>query len=114
MKFIFVIPALRYPDYFSALLKIEIKSSIMSRDNILLKITEEKNRMINEVITNFLGHPPGKEDKKQFNIINQLGESIIYYRGELICSIRYKTIEDKIAYESPEVIFSKDLPKKDD
>lgn len=84
----------------------------MSRDNILLKITEEKNRLINEVITNFLGHAPGKEDKKQFNIINQLGESIIYYRGELICSIKYKTVEDKIAYETPEVIFSKDVPKK--
>ena len=86
----------------------------MSRDNILSKITEEKNRMINEVITNFLGHAPNKEDKKQFNIINQLGESIVYYKGELICSIKYKTVEDKIAYETPEVIFSKDVTRRKD
>ena len=86
----------------------------MSRDNILSKITEEKNRMINEVITNFLGHAPNKEDKKQFNIINQLGESIVYYKGELICSIKYKTVEDKIAYETPEVIFSKDVTSRKD
>ena len=79
----------------------------MSRDNILSKITEEKNRMINEVITNFLGHAPNKEDKKQFNIINQLGESLVYYKGELIWSIKYKTVEHKIAYETPELIFSK-------
>ena len=85
----------------------------MSGDNILLKITEEKNRMIEEVITNFLGHKPTREDKKQFNIINQLGESIIYYRGELICSIRYKTIQDKVEYEHPQVIFSKNLPDND-
>jgi hypothetical protein len=84
----------------------------MSRDNILMKITEEKNRMINEVITNFLGHKPTREDKKQFSIINQLGESIIYYKGELICSIRYKTVEDNFSYEHPEVIFSKDPPEK--
>lgn len=84
----------------------------MTRDNILMKITLEKNRMINEVITNFLGHKPTKEDKKQFNIINQLGESIIYYKGELICSIRYQAVEDNIAYEHPEVIFSKDLPRE--
>ena len=86
----------------------------MSRDNILSKITEEKNRMINEVITNFLGHAPNKEDKKQFNIINQLSESIVYYKGELICSIKYKTVEDKIAYETPEVIFSKDVTRRKD
>ena len=90
------------------------KFKFMSRDNILSKITEEKNRMINEVITNFLGHAPNKEDKKQFNIINQLGESIVYYKGELICSIKYKTVEDKIAYETPEVIFSKDVTRRKD
>lgn len=84
----------------------------MSGENILSKITEEKNKMINEVITNFLGHKPGKEDKKQFKIINQLGESIIYYRGELLCSIRYRTVQDHIEYENPEVIFSTKMKKK--
>ncbi len=80
-------------------------------DNILLKITEEKNRMIDEVITNFLGHKPTQEEKKQFNIINQLGESIIYFKGDLLCSIRYETVEDKVSYETPEVVFSKLMPR---
>jgi hypothetical protein len=84
----------------------------MSKDNVLLKITEEKNRMINEVIVNFLGHVPDKQERKQFNIINQLGESIIYYKGDLIGSIRYAPVQDNEQYESPEVIFSKKIPKQ--
>ena len=45
------------------------------------KLTEEKNRMITEVITKFLGHEPTPEDRKYFKVINRLGESIIYYEG---------------------------------
>ncbi|MGZ5285856.1 MAG: hypothetical protein ACXWB9_01670, partial [Flavisolibacter sp.] len=63
------------------------------------------------VITNFLGHKPTPEEKKQFNIINQLGESIIYFKGDLLCSIRYETVEDKVSYETPEVVFSKLMPR---
>ena len=67
-----------------------IKSNIMSEKNVLLKMTIEKARMINELITKFLGHEPSKEEKKQFHIMNRLGESIIYHQGSLIGTVRYK------------------------
>jgi hypothetical protein len=62
----------------------------MSEKNVLLKMTMEKARMINEVITKFLGHEPTKEEKKQFNIMNRLGESIIYYNGYLVDTVKYE------------------------
>lgn len=83
----------------------------MSKDNILQKLTEEKNRLISEVMTRFLGHEVTAEDRKYFKVINRLGESIIYYHGELIGSIRYETVHDKETYDSPDVKFTKKLPK---
>ena len=65
----------------------------MSEKNILLRMTMEKNRLINELILNFLGHTPDIEEKKYFNILNRLGESIVYYKGELVGSVRYQTDE---------------------
>jgi hypothetical protein len=65
----------------------------MSEKNVLLKMTMEKNRMINELITKFLGHEPSKEEKKEFKIMNRLGESIIYFKGELVGHVKYETDE---------------------
>lgn len=62
----------------------------MSEKNVLLKMTIEKARMIHELITAFLGHEPTKEEKKQFHILNSLGESIVYYRGDLVGTVRYQ------------------------
>ena len=62
----------------------------MSEKNVLLKMTMEKARLINEVITKFLGHEPTREEKKQFNIMNRLGESIIYYNGYLVDTVKYE------------------------
>ena len=62
----------------------------MSEKNVLLKMTIEKARMINELITRFLGHEPTREEKKQFNIMNRLGESIIYFKGDLIGTVKYE------------------------
>lgn len=59
-------------------------------ENVLLKMTIEKTRLINEMISNFLGHEPSEEEKKQFNIMHRLGESIIYYNGDLIGSVKYE------------------------
>jgi hypothetical protein len=70
-----------------------IKSNAMTEKNVLLKMTIEKARMINELITKFLGHEPSKEEKKQFNIMNRLGESIIYHKGNLVGSVIYETDE---------------------
>jgi hypothetical protein len=68
----------------------------MTEKNILLKMTMEKARMINELITKFLGHEPSKEEKKQFNIMNRLGESIIYHKGDLIGIVKYEADEGLI------------------
>lgn len=66
------------------------KFNAMSEKNVLLKMTLEKARMINDLITNFLGHEPTREEKKQFHILNRLGESIIYFRGDLIGTVKYE------------------------
>jgi hypothetical protein len=68
-----------------------IKSNAMSEKNVLLKMTMEKARMINELIIDFLGHEPTKEEKKQFHIMNRLGESIIYFKGDLVGTVKYDT-----------------------
>lgn len=68
----------------------------MSEKNVLLKMTMEKARLINELITKFLGHEPSKEEKKQFNIMNRLGESIIYFKGDLVGTVKYKTDDGPI------------------
>ena len=47
--------------------------------------------MINELITKFLGHEPTKEEKKQFYIMNRLGESIVYFKGDLVGTVKYET-----------------------
>lgn len=66
----------------------------MSEKNILMKMSIEKNRLINEVIMNFLGHIPGKEERKKFNIMHSLGESKIYYKGKLLRTVRYETHDE--------------------
>ncbi len=58
-------------------------------ENILLKMTEEKNRLINEVITKFLGHSPSLKERKAFTFMHHLGESIIYYQGTLVGTVKY-------------------------
>lgn len=68
----------------------------MSEKNILVKMTMEKNRLVHELISTFLGHTPNVEEKKQFSILNSLGESIIYYKGELVGTIKYQTDEGAI------------------
>jgi hypothetical protein len=67
-----------------------IKSNAMSEKNVLLKMTMEKARMINELITKFLGHEPTKEEKKEFHIMNRLGESIIYHKGNFVGTVKYE------------------------
>jgi hypothetical protein len=59
-------------------------------ENVLLKMTIEKARLINEMIIKFLGHEPSKEERKKFNIMNRLGESIIYFNGDFIGTVKYE------------------------
>ena len=53
----------------------------MSESNILIKMTVAKARMIEELITKFLGHKPDWNERKAFRILNSLGESSIYLEG---------------------------------
>jgi hypothetical protein len=73
-----------------------INPKAMSEKNVLLKMTMEKARLINELITKFLGHEPTKEEKKQFHIMNRLGESIIYFKGDLLGTVKYETDDGHI------------------
>jgi hypothetical protein len=66
----------------------------MSEGNILLKLTVEKNRKIKEAIQQFLGHTPTPEERKQFNIMHSLGESIIYFKGSWVGTIRFDAVDD--------------------
>lgn len=70
----------------------------MSEKNVLLKMTMEKSRLINEMITKFLGHEPSTEEKKQFHVMNRLRESIIYYKGDLIGTVKYVADDGPVIY----------------
>ena len=65
-------------------------------ENILLAMTEEKNRLINETISRFLGHEPSWEERKQFTFMHRLGESYIYFKNKLVDVVRYHR-DDKMA-----------------
>ena len=65
-------------------------------ENILLKMTEEKNRLINQTILRFLGHQPSRDERKQFTFMHALGKSYIYHKGKLVDVVNYET-EDEMA-----------------
>ena len=70
----------------------------MSEQNILMRMTMEKNRLIKEMITRFLGHEPSGAEKKQFNIMHTLGECNIYFKGDLIGHVAFDTEDEKGEY----------------
>ena len=68
----------------------------MPEANILMQMTIEKSRLIEEVIVGFLGHSPSWKERKTFRIMNQLHESSIYHKGELVGTVNYAAVEDVI------------------
>jgi len=68
----------------------------MPEANILLQMTIEKSRLIEEVIVRFLGHAPNWKERKTFRIMNQLQESSVYHKGECIGVIRCETVDDPV------------------
>ena len=68
----------------------------MSDANILLKMTMEKTRLIEEMIVQFLGYKPTWKERKTFSIMNKLGESSIYYKEKYIGTVRYDPMEETI------------------
>lgn len=61
-----------------------------------MKMTLEKNRMIREAITSFLGHEPSKEERKEFKIMHSLSESTIYHKGRFIGKIKNDTERETV------------------
>jgi hypothetical protein len=68
----------------------------MSDANILMKMTIEKARLIEEMIVQFLGYKPTWRERKTFSVMNKLGESSVYHRGKYIGTVRYDPIEETI------------------
>ena len=59
-------------------------------------MTIEKNRKITELIRGFLGHEPSSQEKKQFRIMNRLGESLVYHKGMFVGTVRYDAGDDVV------------------
>ncbi|MGZ3839597.1 MAG: hypothetical protein ACXVMS_10510 [Flavisolibacter sp.] len=68
----------------------------MSEANVLLQMTIKKSRLIEDVIVRFLGHIPSWKERKTFRIMNQLHESSIYFKGELIGTVICDAVEEII------------------
>lgn len=67
----------------------------MSEKNVLLRMTLEKLQLIHQLITEFLGHDPSTEEKKDFKIMHQLGQSLVYYQGKLIGFVKNEPVEEE-------------------
>lgn len=68
----------------------------MSDANILMKMTIEKTRLIEELIVQFLGYKPTWKERRAFIIMNKLGESSIYFKGKHIGTVTYEPVEEAI------------------
>jgi hypothetical protein len=68
----------------------------MSDANILLQMTLERTRLIEERIVQFLGHVPSWKERKTFRILNRLGESTIYYEKQLVGTVYFQPVDDLI------------------
>jgi hypothetical protein len=68
----------------------------MSEANVLVKMTIEKSRLIEEMIVQFLGYKPSWNERRRFSTMHKLGESSIYHKGKYIGTVRYETVDDTI------------------
>jgi hypothetical protein len=68
----------------------------MAADSILHDLSNERSRLIREFITNFLGHEPTREEKKQFVCMHSLSETMIYHKGKLLGTLEYNIFDPYI------------------
>jgi hypothetical protein len=68
----------------------------MNEDHILIKMAAEKNQKVRAFIVHFLGHEPRQEEKKEFTFIHTLGQSKVYYKGELVETLFYNTTDNTV------------------
>lgn len=52
--------------------------------DILRKLANEKNRLIAEFITRYLGHEPTVAERSEFTINHSLTVCSIYHKGKLV------------------------------
>lgn len=52
--------------------------------DILMKLANEKKRLINESIARYLGHEPDTSERNQFTINHTLTVCSIYHKGKLV------------------------------
>jgi hypothetical protein len=63
-------------------------------NNILQEIADQKNHLIQNLLTDFLGHRPSADERSKFSIMNRLTESRIYFEGRLIGVVKNATYID--------------------
>lgn len=63
-------------------------------NNILQEIADQKNRLIQKFLTDFLGHLPTAAERSKFSVMNRLTESRIYFEGRLIGVVKNATYVD--------------------
>lgn len=68
----------------------------MNEDHILIKMAAEKNEKVRAFILSFLGHEPLREEKKEFTFVHTLGQSKVYYKGDLVETLYYNTNDNTI------------------
>jgi len=68
----------------------------MNEDHILIRMAAEKNEKVRAFVLDFLGHEPQKEEKKQFTFVHTLGESKVYYKGRLVETLHYNTVDNTV------------------
>lgn len=61
----------------------------MTADSILHELSNERSRRIRDFITNFLGHEPSKEERREFVCMHSLKETTIYHKGMLLGKLEY-------------------------
>ena len=68
----------------------------MSDANVLLQMTLERTRLLEEWIVQLLGHVPSWNERKAFRILNRLGESTIYHKKQLVGTVYYQPMQELV------------------
>lgn len=61
----------------------------MSEVNILTRMSEEKSKLIEQLIEDYLGHSMSEIERSDFDVMSSLTESRIYHHGLLIGHLRF-------------------------
>lgn len=71
----------------------------MSEDAILIRLSTVKKKLIKEFIAGYMGKELTRNDLKKFTIVHGLKEAKIFFKGSLICHLRFHVKDDTIFAE---------------